>query len=96
MYDAIVEACNLLGRGAGAPSARRAVILIGDGEDNQSRFSEAKAIGLAQREGVAVFALALVPTLPIRPGGAILKKIPQATGGAAVVLNGPDDVWTHY
>jgi VWFA-related protein len=91
MYDAIVEACDTLGHGIGAPAARRILFLISDGQDSQSLFSETKAIRFAQHHGVAVFALALVPTLPIGPGGAVLKQIAQETGGTAVVLSSPDE-----
>ena len=56
LYDAVIKACDQLSRGPGAPSSRRVMLVITDGEDNASRVRQADAVKIAQRDGVPVFA----------------------------------------
>jgi len=84
LYDAIYRACheNLIKDHEDRPS-RRAIVVVSDGEDNQSDFSEAQAIEMAQRAEVIVYAISTDDSGLILRGDKTLKRIAEATGGRA-------------
>ena len=58
LYDAIYRACHTkLIKDQEDHPVRRAIIVVSDGEDNQSEFSEAQAIEMAQRAEVIIYAI---------------------------------------
>ena len=59
MYDAIYFACRdkLMKVDKGQIATRRAIILLSDGEDNQSRVSREEAVEMAQRAEVIIYAI---------------------------------------
>jgi VWFA-related protein len=84
LYDAIYRAChdNLIKDREDHPS-RRAIVVVSDGEDNQSEFSEAQAIEMAQRAEVIIYAISTDDSGLVLRGDKVLQRIADATGGRA-------------
>jgi VWFA-related protein len=84
LYDAIYRACHekLIKDHEDRPS-RRAIVVVSDGEDNQSEFSEAQAIEMAQRAEVIIYAISTDDSGLILRGDKVLQRIANATGGRA-------------
>jgi len=84
LYDAIYRACHekLIKDHEDRPS-RRAIVVVSDGEDNQSDFSEAQAIEMAQRAEVIIYAISTDDSGLILRGDKVLQRIADATGGRA-------------
>jgi len=85
MYDAIYGACRdkLAKTKSERGGLRRAIILVSDGEDNQSRVTRDDAIEEAQRAEVIVYAISTNVTGTKTRGDKILEAIAEATGGRA-------------
>ena len=84
MYDAIYYACRdkLLKESAGT-ATRRAIILLSDGEDNQSRVTREEAVEMAQRAEVIVYAISTNTSGLNLRGDKVLERFADATGGRA-------------
>src|SRR3984885_11081801 len=84
LYDAIYRAChdNLIKDREDHPS-RRAIVVVSDGEDNQSSYSETQAIEMAQRAEVIVYAISTDDSGLVLRGDKVLQRIADATGGRA-------------
>ena len=84
LYDAIYRACrdNLMKDHEDRPS-RRAIVVVSDGEDNQSDYTEAQAIEMAQRAEVIIYAISTDDSGLILRGDKVLQRIAEATGGRA-------------
>ena len=84
LYDAIYRACkeNLIKDHEDHPS-RRAIVVVSDGEDNQSDYSEAQAIEMAQRAEVIIYAISTDDSGLILRGDKVLQRVADATGGRA-------------
>ena len=85
MYDAIYYACRdkLMKEDKGVLATRRAIILLSDGEDNQSRISREEAIEMAQRAEVIIYAISTNTSgLKLR-GDKVLERFADETGGKA-------------
>ena len=84
MYDALYFACRdkLLKRKLGGPT-RRAIILLSDGEDNQSHVTREEAIEMAQRAEAIVYTISTNVSGTKGPGDKVLERIADATGGRA-------------
>ena len=85
MYDAIYGACRdkLIKQTSVQGGLRRAIILVSDGEDNQSRVTRDDAIEEAQRAEVIVYAISTNVSGTKSRGDKILETIAEATGGRA-------------
>jgi VWFA-related protein len=84
MYDALYFACRdkLAKTQAGVP-LRRAVILLSDGDDNQSHVSREEAIEMAERAEVIVYTISTNVTGTRSKSDKVLERIADATGGRA-------------
>ncbi|HSB76983.1 MAG TPA: VWA domain-containing protein [Terriglobales bacterium] len=84
LYDAIYLACKekLLKAGGERP-VRRAIIVLSDGEDNQSQVSLGTAIQMAQRAEVVVYAISTDDSGLVMRGDGVLEQLANATGGRA-------------
>ncbi len=84
MYDALYYACRerLLKAPKGTP-VRRAVILLSDGEDNQSHVTREEAIEMAQRAEAIVYTISTNVSGTKGAGDKVLERIADATGGRA-------------
>ena len=86
LYDALYGACRdkLLKYQEKAPvTTRRAIILLADGEDNQSRVTREEAIEMAQRADTIVYTISTNVTGTKTRGDKVLERIAEATGGRA-------------
>jgi Ca-activated chloride channel family protein len=93
LYDAVYYACRdkLMKSEQNGP-VRRAVILVSDGDDNQSRVTGNEAIQMAQRAEVIIYAISTnISGIKLR-GDKILEKMADATGGRAFFPFKMDDV----
>ncbi|MBV9572730.1 MAG: VWA domain-containing protein [Acidobacteriales bacterium] len=82
MYDALYFACRdkLLKAPHNGP-IRRAVVLVSDGDDNQSHVTREEAIEMAQRAEVIVYTISTNVTGGSQRGDKVLERIAEATGG---------------
>jgi Ca-activated chloride channel homolog len=82
MYDALYFACRdkLLKAQRGGPT-RRAIILLSDGDDNQSHVTREEAIEMAQRAEVIVYTISTNVTGTRGRADKVLERIAEATGG---------------
>src|SRR5450755_823026 len=84
MYDAIYKACReKLSKDRGDHPVRRAIIVVSDGEDNQSEVTRALAIETAQRAEVIIYAISTDDSGLILRGDKALQQLADATGGRA-------------
>ena len=84
MYDALYYACrDKLMKQAQSGPVRRAIILLSDGEDNQSHVTREEAIEMAQRSEAIVYTISTNITGTRRGGDKVLERIADATGGRA-------------
>src|SRR5437588_2619895 len=63
--------------------ARKAIIVVSDGEDNQSEYSRSQAIEMAQRAEVIIYAISTDDSGLILRGDRVLEQLAEATGGRA-------------
>jgi Ca-activated chloride channel family protein len=83
LYDAIALACtDRMGSSDWQSPVRRVLVIVSDGEDNQSHATLAKAEAFPVLYGVVVFAISTNNT-PIRRGDKVLERISETTGGIA-------------
>jgi len=98
LYDAVYRACRdqmLRGIPENA-EVRKALILVSDGDDNQSRAYLDDAIKMCQRAETTVFTIS-TNTSPTRErGDDVLKKMAQATGGTAFYPQRLEDISNEF
>lgn len=84
LYDAIYRASRdkLLKDNSDHPT-RKALIILSDGEDNQSEVSESQAIGMAEKAGVLIYAISTDDSGLVLRGDNVLSQLAEATGGRA-------------
>jgi Ca-activated chloride channel family protein len=84
MYDALYFACRdkLIKETQNGP-VRRAIILLSDGDDNQSHVTREEAIEMAQRAEVIIYTISTNVTGSRQRGDKVLERIADATGGRA-------------
>jgi Ca-activated chloride channel family protein len=84
MYDAIYRACReKLSKERSDHPVRRAIIVVSDGEDNQSEVTKAMALEMAQRAEVIIYAISTDDSGLILRGDKAMQQIADATGGRA-------------
>jgi VWFA-related protein len=84
LYDAVYRACKekFLKDRSDHP-VRKAIIIVSDGEDNQSEVSKAQAIEMAQRSEVIIYAISTDDSGLVMRGDKVLEQLAEATGGRA-------------
>jgi len=84
LYDAVYKACRekLLKDRSDHP-VRKAIVILSDGEDNQSEVTKAQAIEMAQRAEVIIYAISTDDSGLILRGDKVLEQLAEATGGRA-------------
>ena len=84
LYDAIYRACkDKLAKDHPERPVRKAIIVVSDGEDNQSEVTRAQAIEMAQRAEVIIYAISTDDSGLVMRGDRVLEQIAEATGGRA-------------
>lgn len=84
LYDAIFFACrDKLQQDQPRHKFRRAIIVMSDGEDNQSRYSRDQALEMAQKADVVIYAISTNISRMETDGDKVLKYYTSETGGQA-------------
>ncbi len=85
LYDAVYYACrDKLAKAPARGPVRRAIILLSDGDDNQSRVTREEAIEMAQRAEVIIYSISTnTADMKGLPGDKVLERMSEATGGRA-------------
>ena len=97
LYDAIYSACHeRLAQARGRGPVRRAIILLSDGEDNQSRYTREQAVEMAQRAEVIVYVISTNISGIKTRGDKVLERFADATGGRIFFPLKMDDVTTAF
>ncbi len=93
LFDAIYEASKskLANAHAKVPT-RRAIILLSDGEDNQSRVTREQAIEMAQRAEVILYAISTNISGIKTRGDKVLERFAETTGGLVFFPKKLDEV----
>jgi VWFA-related protein len=86
MYDALYFSCrDKLMKAQHNGPVRRAIILLSDGDDNQSHVTREEAIEMAQRADVIIYTISTNLSGAGHHGDKVLERIADATGGRAYV-----------
>ena len=86
LYDAVYYACRdklMKNQAKENIPTRRAIILLTDGEDNQSRVTREEAIEMAQRAEVVIYTISTNVSGVKLKGDKVLERMADATGGRA-------------
>jgi Ca-activated chloride channel homolog len=84
LYDAVYKACkDKFIKDHSEHPVRKAIIIISDGEDNQSEITKAQAIEMAQRSEVIIYAISTDDSGLVMRGDKVLEQMAEATGGRA-------------
>lgn len=84
LYDAIYFACrDKLQQDQPRHKFRRAVIIVSDGDDNQSRVSREQALEMAQKADAVIYAISTNISRIEGDGDKVLKYLAAETGGQA-------------
>ncbi len=84
LYDAIYRACKeKFVKDRSEHPVRKAIIVVSDGEDNQSEMSRTQAIEMAQRAEVIIYAISTDDSGLVMRGDKVLEQLAEATGGRA-------------
>jgi Ca-activated chloride channel homolog len=87
LWDAVFTSCRdkLMNERAEGTNGtvRKAIILVSDGDDNQSRMTRQEAYDMAQRSGVMIYAISTNLSNIYDNGDRNLKMLAEATGGRA-------------
>jgi len=85
LFDAVYTACRdkLLDGARDRDPVRKAMVLISDGDDNQSRVHPDEAIKECQRAETIIYAISTNWTPSRGKGDAVLTKMAEETGGTA-------------
>ena len=83
MYDAIYYACRdeIMAKDKGNIETRRAIILLSDGDDNQSRVSREEAVEMAQKAEVIIYTISTNSSGMRLKGDKVLEHFAEETGG---------------
>jgi Ca-activated chloride channel family protein len=82
LYDAIYRACkDKLMKPDGDRPVRRALIILSDGDDNQSDVTREAAIEMAQRAEVILYTISTDDGPTVQRGDHVLEQLADATGG---------------
>jgi len=81
LHDAVFQACEKLAKAPTQGAVRRAIILLSDGDDNQSRRTREEAFEAALRAEVIIYVISTNITDSDKKGDKILMRYAEATGG---------------
>ncbi|MBM3811681.1 MAG: VWA domain-containing protein [Acidimicrobiia bacterium] len=82
LYDAVFTACrDKLARDQPRHKFRRAMIVLTDGEDNQSRYTRDQALEMAHKSDVVIYSISTNITRVQTNGDKVLRYYAEETGG---------------
>jgi Ca-activated chloride channel family protein len=83
-YDAIFFACrDKLQQDQPRHKFRRAMVIVTDGEDNESRYTRDQALEMAQKADVVIYTISTNISHTDTDGDKVLRYLTQETGGRA-------------
>ena len=84
LYDALYFACrDKLSKDQPRHKFRRAIVIVSDGDDNQSQVSRDQALEMAQKADVVIYAISTNITHAETDGDKVLRYLTAETGGQA-------------
>ena len=85
LFDAVFSSCKekMLFFPPPEPYLRRVMIIISDGQDNQSVHTREEALAMAQRAEVTIFTISTNRTSSEGRGDNVLRRLAKETGGRA-------------
>jgi len=84
LYDAIYFACKeKLMRDQPMYKFRRAIVILSDGDDNESRYSRDQALEMAQRADTVLYTISTNITHIETDGDKVMRYFAEQTGGAS-------------
>jgi len=84
LFDALYFACrDKLSKDQPRHKFRRAIVIVSDGDDNQSQVSRDQALEMAQKADVVIYAISTNVVRGETEGDKILKYLTAETGGQA-------------
>jgi VWFA-related protein len=84
LYDALFFACrDKLGQDQPKHDFRRAIVILSDGDDNQSRYTRDQALERALKDEVVIYAVSTNISHLETDGDKVLKYLTSETGGDA-------------
>jgi Ca-activated chloride channel family protein len=81
LYDAIYFTAQKLSKEQPPEEFRRAIVVLSDGDDNQSRWTRDQALEMAQKADVVIYTISTNSTGLEAPGDKVLRYFAQETGG---------------
>jgi VWFA-related protein len=81
LFDAVIQASDKLAHTQVKGPSRKAIILLSDGDDNQSRHTRAEAIEAALRADLIIFVISTNVSDSDRKGDKVLQQFAEQTGG---------------
>ena len=92
LYDSLVFALTYFDGVRG----QKALLLLSDGRDEASAFTEEQALEVARRSGVIVYAIGLKEVFDEKAARKVLTRLSQETGGQAYFLDSLDELSAVY
>jgi VWFA-related protein len=84
LYDAIFYACrDKLGKDQPKHKFRRAMVVLSDGDDNQSEATRDQALEMAQKSDVVIYTISTNISKQETDGDKVLRYLASETGGVA-------------
>ena len=98
LFDAVYTACRdkLLDQSRGREPVRRALILLSDGDDNQSRVHLDEAIKMCQRSETIVYSISTNWTPSRGEGDKVMSELAGDTGGQVFFPPSVEEVSTSF
>ena len=98
LYDALYTACRykMMDISRGQEPVRKAIILISDGDDDQSRVYEDEAIKECQRSETIVYSVSTNWTPSRGPGDKVMSALAEQTGGRPFFPASVQDISTSF
>lgn len=93
LLDAIYMGINKM---RDAHNAKKALLIISDGGDNHSRYTQNEIKSMVKEADVQIYAIGIFSLSPIQPeeiaGPDLLKEVAQVTGGRMFTINNPNEL----